>query len=176
MIPERIKELRAICDAATAGPWTVDECNTPNCWCRCIGDGTEHGVCPSGCLTTVDATFCAHARTALPDALDEIERQANEISDTKEALHMPPGYEGGLAAWAKYIFDMPRTEDIETVQKQYHEIERLQWAVEAMIDFKVFFSRTIFPNSSTWTVNGKGPLNRRQAIEAVLAADEDVFE
>lgn len=63
---ERIAELRALCEAATPGPWiAADEC----------------------ILIAEDATFIAAARTALPELLDyiaELEKQVEHLED----LHM----------------------------------------------------------------------------------------
>ena len=66
---ERIARERAICDAATEAPWLQRQPfvlfkpnqPTPDVWLATFD--SPH-----------DATFAAHARTALPEALDEIER------------------------------------------------------------------------------------------------------
>ncbi len=77
----RREATRAICDAATPGPWFAEP----------IGDRDQHAIQHGrtiqgvlrwqGYLNSLDcgeddgtATFIAHARTALPAALDEIER------------------------------------------------------------------------------------------------------
>ena len=64
MTPERIAELRALANAATPGPWEPRWLQYPDCT---IALGSE------------DAAFIAAARTALPEALLEIERLTNLI-------------------------------------------------------------------------------------------------
>jgi hypothetical protein len=81
MTPARIAELRALADAATEGPWV-------------------HTMDPSGFATfgpagrslfepTIDAVnnaaFCAAARTAIPELLDEVER-LDHLARGQEAL------------------------------------------------------------------------------------------
>jgi hypothetical protein len=76
----RIAQERAICERATAAPWLqprpfiLFKPNTPT--------PTES---PENWLATFDsphdATFAAHARTALPEALDEIERLQGVVND-----------------------------------------------------------------------------------------------
>ncbi len=73
MTPERIAELRALAEQATPGPWRFSGTSdlTPKGWistpqddiCDLTGAGAPH-----------DAAFIAAARTALPEALDAIER------------------------------------------------------------------------------------------------------
>ena len=83
MTPERINELRALEAAATPGPWTIvdGEHDTTTCesplspgtydfvW-REGWDYDDYGAHPN----KADAAFIAAARTALPEALDAIER------------------------------------------------------------------------------------------------------
>lgn len=80
MTPERIAELRAIIDAATPGPWDFDTSGVT------LPDGTylawgEMYEVPeynmrflSARFKETDANFVAAARTALPEALDAIQR------------------------------------------------------------------------------------------------------
>jgi hypothetical protein len=73
MTPERIKELRALCEKATNGPWTVQP--------RGNSEGSmgfdlvqvEDGLRGQFANWT-DAEFIAASRTALPALLDEVER------------------------------------------------------------------------------------------------------
>lgn len=79
MTLERIAELRALCDAATRGPWH-----------HTSGDVMADGACLARDVekTTDAAIFCA-ARAALPEALDEIERLRTDLailSDDYRAL------------------------------------------------------------------------------------------
>lgn len=75
MTPDRIKELRKLCSEATLGPWV----------CRdgvVFGDVPINGaVCAmlqereeANSVELADAAFISAARTALPEALKEIER------------------------------------------------------------------------------------------------------
>ena len=82
MTPTRIAELRALCAAATAGPWEVDGDGRDVCGFRERLGGasgrppyeiTENNGFMRNDMAA-DAAFIAGARTALPEALDEIER------------------------------------------------------------------------------------------------------
>lgn len=84
--PERVAELRALADAATPGPW---EYGTAMC-CPDMGwvDGPSGRVCGLATKSThgmnaEDAEFCAASRTALPEALDEIERLRAENDELR---------------------------------------------------------------------------------------------
>jgi len=80
MTPERIAELRALTEKATPGPWTLSgkphpplggeewTCE-PGVW-REGSDYDDYGSHPD----EDDAAFIVAARTALPEALDAIER------------------------------------------------------------------------------------------------------
>jgi hypothetical protein len=70
MTPERIAELRALAEQATPGPWQAIH-----------GEGDKQGWISAPDATVCDmwtpnatADFIAAARTALPEALDAIER------------------------------------------------------------------------------------------------------
>ncbi len=87
MDDKRIAELRKICDAATDGPWETDDYaayvyggdTSPIVEIR--GFGAEaSGKRPDGSQES-NATFIATARTALPEALDEITRLKSLLSD-----------------------------------------------------------------------------------------------
>ena len=88
MTPERIEALRALCEAATPGPWTVQKGESP---CACPGDGImAHGMVvatvwdedgdPLSCDSEPDATFIAAARTVVPVLLGEVERLQEELA------------------------------------------------------------------------------------------------
>ena len=87
---EQELKLRKLCNAATPGPWQMDqlECDirdiwieTPNC-----GDGEPCSICT---ITndqydqSSDAAFIAAVRMALPAALDTIEELRKEIAELK---------------------------------------------------------------------------------------------
>lgn len=105
MTPARLAHLRALCDAATPGPWAVYD-RTPEDIERPGIDGvyaepqgkysgriveTDFGCYPP---YKRDAAFIAAARTALPEALDEIERLAAQV----EALRTRTPYYYELTA------------------------------------------------------------------------------
>jgi hypothetical protein len=87
----RIAQERAICERATDAPWLqprpfiLFKPNTPT--------PTES---PENWLATFDsphdATFAAHARTVLPEALDEIERLGAENELLTRSLRAMLGY------------------------------------------------------------------------------------
>jgi hypothetical protein len=88
--PDRLKELRALCDAATPGPWRRDGRTVWSGDWRT--DGKQSIVCtywhesmqpmdvpPSGTEATLD--MIAASRSVLPEALDEIERLRQRLAD-----------------------------------------------------------------------------------------------
>ena len=96
MTPERIAELRALCDAATPGPWYVNRIRGyPDNQIETT-DSTYVARKPWGHVVATtglgagdvsqqkferDSDFIATVRTALPEALDEIERLQAMIGD-----------------------------------------------------------------------------------------------
>lgn len=79
MTDEEIRRLRTLCEAATPGPWQVAEYDGDDWTCDYkieSGSGTVlagPSIRHAGKVQS-NATFIAEARTALPAALDEIER------------------------------------------------------------------------------------------------------
>ena len=76
MTPDRIKELRALCDAATPGPWMKERPNG-------VGSADDM-ICfidISSFNRDQDAAFIAAARPALPEALAEIEKLRLDLTD-----------------------------------------------------------------------------------------------
>lgn len=91
MTPDRIAELRALCDAATKGPWRH---SSEGAGWAVLGPEWEHLVQLGELDTDLDlAVFIAAARTALPEALDEIERLRKSLmvirceTDDPQASH-----------------------------------------------------------------------------------------
>jgi len=83
---EREADAQARCDAATEGPWERDLFYVT----AALDDGRQGGEVIIQCAPTVkkhrdserdsiNAAFIAHARTDLPDALDEIRRLQKEL-------------------------------------------------------------------------------------------------
>lgn len=66
---------RAICDAATAGPYKITPCGCGSCSQVFVSITRSDGR-----LDPNDARFIAEARTGWPAALDEIERLEHEIA------------------------------------------------------------------------------------------------
>jgi carbamoylphosphate synthase large subunit len=94
MTPKRIKELRRLCNEATPGPWRA---------CQLIGFGAMRFV-----VTDAEKAqwyqvvailqnpgsfagdeFIAASRTAMPEALDEIERLRAELEAYKQTGRAP---------------------------------------------------------------------------------------
>ena len=75
---EEIASLRAVCAAATPGPWNdrrhADGGDVFGCCAHVDTPSTQGRRSLLEGLTRADAAFIAAARTALPAALDEIER------------------------------------------------------------------------------------------------------
>lgn len=93
MTPERIAELRALCGAATPGPWAT-HLPSPESAYRVLGrDRTvivtvhRNGMSPQPRQTadSANAAFIAAARSAVPGLLDEVERLTNERADVDRA-------------------------------------------------------------------------------------------
>jgi predicted phage gp36 major capsid-like protein len=77
--PERIAKLRALCEAATPGPWErldLDGAPTPRVGYRIVSGGIERSHIAAE--SRKDAALIAAARSALPEALAEIERLTKE--------------------------------------------------------------------------------------------------
>lgn len=78
MTPERIKAIKARCEAATEGPWTSCE----EGGAQIIGNEdmivveTSNPQMLGCCVKPFNIDFIAHARKDLPDCLAEIERLA----------------------------------------------------------------------------------------------------
>lgn len=162
---ERIAESRRICNAATAGPWihdVMDEIDggysngqviSPNHDYAGNEVSPRNSVTNPNCMTFGDGEFIAHARTALPDALDEIERLRKENDD--------------LLARA------------EAAEK---EIERLQtWDGFLLLDIlDKFYPEDVFPTLPDDSARSEGPrivsllrkldraLKRAEAAEAIV--------
>lgn len=75
--PETIAKLRAVCEAATPGPWTDSGATVASDAERDEND-MPYVVVEPYCRPG-DRVFMETARTALPAALDEIERRGREI-------------------------------------------------------------------------------------------------
>ena len=87
---EQEVRLRKLCNAATPGPWQMNQLEhdiwieTPDC-----GDGEPCSICTMSndqYDQSADAAFIAEARTALPAALDTIEELWKEIAELRETI------------------------------------------------------------------------------------------
>ena len=85
--PEELAEIRARAEAATPGPWTVDEgpaladplLEGEGDWYRQIEGWTNTGW-EWLCLSPEDAAFIAHAREDIPALVAEVERLQAELA------------------------------------------------------------------------------------------------
>lgn len=95
MTNEEIARLRALCEKATPGPWKqswmwVDKHSMPMCVEQDDGSGDGPAVCRVDEYDErgpADAEFIAAARTALPAALDEIERMRGVLERISVGHH-----------------------------------------------------------------------------------------
>ena len=71
--PERLDEMQERCDAATAGPWEVKDNPVDENWAD---------------LYPNDSKFIAHARTDLPDCIEEIQLLNQEVRRLQNILMM----------------------------------------------------------------------------------------
>jgi hypothetical protein len=78
---ERVAELRALCEAATPGPWRADPepVDAPG-W---VSAGDRHEPVAEVYGGTHNAALIAAARNALPDLLDEVERLWDDQLDSQ---------------------------------------------------------------------------------------------
>ena len=79
---EWIEKMRNACDAATPGPWESKHYGRYEDHDECCIALTDDSIEPS---KYANADFIAAARTALPAALDEIERLAADNRKLREA-------------------------------------------------------------------------------------------
>lgn len=83
MTPERIAELRKLCEAATPGPMVVSVLIDPEMWAMGVQGGNAW---LSEFRKFEDAKFYAAARTALPEALDEIDSLRKLLIEAELAI------------------------------------------------------------------------------------------
>jgi hypothetical protein len=139
---EKIAELRKVCDAATPGPWE----NLPHSdRAVCIRRNNAGALRPDATAKLIisadlvkgraaigvdeeDRTFIATARTALPAALDEIERLTAELEQI--AAYVEPHFKGaGLSPHHGWIIK----ELAHRYQTQEREIEQAEAERDAAI-------------------------------------------
>jgi hypothetical protein len=82
-IDER-KTARAVCEAATEGPWETNSHNWSIWGPKSREVARIVNINPSA---LGDSDFIAHARTGLPAALDEIDRLEGECERLRAAIH-----------------------------------------------------------------------------------------
>lgn len=95
MDADEIARLRALCEAATRAPWHRGgmDAYDGECFKRMAsGHGMNHTLV-ADTMRSADRDFCIAARTALPAALDEIERLRDIINPGDAAA-----YEEGMAS------------------------------------------------------------------------------
>lgn len=84
MSPERLKELRALAEAATPGPWHIDGPNADDV----VAEVSSLTVVPRTngmlCAPRYDAAFIAASRSAVPELLDEVERLRESLRNIAE--------------------------------------------------------------------------------------------
>lgn len=83
MTPERLQEIRKRCDKAVEGPWFTGGPNDGGL--TSIEDGRCRGLYTIY-AETHEADFIAHARTDVPELLDEIERLEKEATEFARSL------------------------------------------------------------------------------------------
>lgn len=89
MTPDRRAVLRAACEAATPGPWHVSETELEAAVVYVDDDKVPDAATvlfEGDWGTLADAGFIALARTALPDALDYIDRLERGLRDVHDDL------------------------------------------------------------------------------------------
>lgn len=131
MTDDDIKRLRGLCAAATAGPWrwelTYNNAGLP------LADFAIPGHNGGGVveMLAVDAALIAAARTALPAALDEIERLRGELDEREADMHarIRAGYDRTVAdSWRAKVGEVERERD-----EARAEVERLRTGTKEII-------------------------------------------
>jgi hypothetical protein len=88
--PERLAEIEARTEAATAGPWTASGYDV-------YETQTAHGdVVAEAGLSGIDAKFIAHARADVPDLVAEVRRQRAAADATDDRFW--DGFDAALTA------------------------------------------------------------------------------
>jgi hypothetical protein len=114
MTKERIAELRVLCEAATPEPWRDDGMMFVD-----IGPEQypeERSLIDCQLATNADRRFVAAARTALPEALDEIERleaEAEQIATWLAAHGTTPEQVRDAMRWSLEDREMLQAENAE---------------------------------------------------------------
>lgn len=107
---EWIDQQRAVCNAATPGPWESKHYGRYEDHDECCIALTDDSIEPS---KYANADFIAAARTALPAALDEIERLAADNRKLREAHELA---QSGYGTYA-HTGNENAPEDAGTVDK-----------------------------------------------------------
>lgn len=100
--PLDVERIRAYCEKATAGPWTVPHFAKPDIRCDCqyvlcgscmgaictvhVGNEPNEGDDPPTPEAKANGELIANARTDLPAAIDEIERLRAEVAASQAKL------------------------------------------------------------------------------------------
>lgn len=81
MTDEELAEARALCEAATPGPWRIGTCQSGKvCWCRIVlGPDAESCIVSDGSAGVSDARFIAAARSLVPRLLAEVDRLRDRV-------------------------------------------------------------------------------------------------
>ncbi len=101
MTPERLKEIKARCEAATEGPWLRHE-NAEYMFTVFVANTSiaETSRCNlRNKQKLFNAEFIEHSRQDLPDCLDEIER----LKDLVKAAYREGGYGGFHQGFGDYF-------------------------------------------------------------------------
>lgn len=80
-----IRASREICDKATPEPWFVEEFRGST-WVSC-GPNKDASMVFDEFSKRVDQDFAAHARTALPRALDMLEAQQKQLAEQQAEIN-----------------------------------------------------------------------------------------
>lgn len=125
MTEERLRELEALEQAATRGPWEVQDASNPDedepCYRGIRGWTDESSDGTYLKLSVDDAAFVAESRTALPELIAEVRRLQAEQTFVRSMLD---SVEEGCVSPAEFYARIARatTEDIRAL---YDTIRRV---------------------------------------------------
>lgn len=133
---DKLNEILANADKATAGNWRTEECGSKNCWCKCVEtDVHENGVSGAGSLNVADATYIASVdpptiKTIIEELLQF--RQGRTVRVNKALLQLNPAsithimdkYDPELIVVGKFEASCGKCENVAFSLEEHNEHQK----------------------------------------------------